>query len=121
MFVELIPLKGKRVNFAARSVISPDVNIEPYEIGVPPVFARKLTFPEPVTQHNFRYMRDLVIRGAHEYPGATMVEFEDGHMQYLVRSLLCQAALSLMSNVTGKAIIGTAYRHCESTVNPSGR
>jgi DNA-directed RNA polymerase beta' subunit len=83
--------KGKRVNYAARSVISPDVNIEPSEIGVPPVFARKLTFPEPVTQHNFREMRDLVIRGAREYPGATMVEFEDGHLQYLVRPLMPRA------------------------------
>lgn len=76
--------QGKRVNYAARSVISPDVNIEPNEIGVPPVFARKLTFPEPVTQNNFREMRDLVIRGTKEYPGASMVEFEDGHIQHLV-------------------------------------
>ncbi|KAF8471484.1 beta and beta-prime subunits of DNA dependent RNA-polymerase [Gautieria morchelliformis] len=83
-------MMGKRVNYAARSVISPDVNIEPSEIGVPPVFARKLTFPEPVTQHNFREMRDLVIRGAREYPGATMVEFEDGHLQYLEKLSLEQ-------------------------------
>ncbi|KAF8522225.1 hypothetical protein BU17DRAFT_45191 [Hysterangium stoloniferum] len=76
-------MMGKRVNYAARSVISPDVNIEPNEIGIPPVFARKLTFPEPVTQHNFREMRDLVIKGTREYPGATMVEFEDGHIQHL--------------------------------------
>ncbi|KAF8580902.1 beta and beta-prime subunits of DNA dependent RNA-polymerase [Ramaria rubella] len=76
-------MMGKRVNYAARSVISPDVNIEPNEIGIPPVFARKLTFPEPVTQHNFRAMRDLVIRGTREYPGASMVEYEDGHMQQL--------------------------------------
>ncbi|KIJ44014.1 hypothetical protein M422DRAFT_228619 [Sphaerobolus stellatus SS14] len=76
-------MMGKRVNYAARSVISPDVNIEPNEIGVPPVFARKLTFPEPVTQHNVREMRELVIRGTREYPGASMVEFEDGHMQLL--------------------------------------
>jgi DNA-directed RNA polymerase I subunit RPA1 len=47
-------MMGKRVNFAARSVISPDPNIETNEIGVPPVFARKLTYPEPVTSHNFK-------------------------------------------------------------------
>lgn len=35
-------MMGKRVNFAARSVISPDPNIETNEIGVPPVFAKKL-------------------------------------------------------------------------------
>lgn len=47
-------MMGKRVNYAARSVISPDPNIETNEIGVPPVFARKLTYPEPVTSHNFK-------------------------------------------------------------------
>ncbi|KAH8094813.1 beta and beta-prime subunits of DNA dependent RNA-polymerase [Cristinia sonorae] len=76
-------MMGKRVNYAARSVISPDVNIEPNEIGIPPVFARKLTFPEPVTPANFHEMRALVIAGPRSYPGATMVEFEDGHLQFL--------------------------------------
>ncbi|KAF8272487.1 RNA polymerase I largest subunit [Lactarius quietus] len=76
-------MMGKRVNYAARSVISPDVNIEPNEIGVPPIFARKLTFPEPVTPVNFHEMRQLVINGPKIYPGATIVEFEDGHQIYL--------------------------------------
>ncbi|KAI5119511.1 hypothetical protein M0805_002447 [Coniferiporia weirii] len=76
-------MMGKRVNFAARSVISPDANIEPNEIGVPPVFARKLTFPEPVTDHNVHLMRELVINGPHNYPGASIVEFENGNKQYL--------------------------------------
>ncbi|KAF8897740.1 hypothetical protein BD779DRAFT_1608262 [Infundibulicybe gibba] len=72
-------MMGKRVNYAARSVISPDVNIEPNEIGIPPVFARKLTFPEPVTPANFHEMRQRVIAGPRGYPGATIVEYEDGH------------------------------------------
>jgi DNA-directed RNA polymerase I subunit RPA1 len=66
-------------------VISPDINIETNEIGVPPVFARKLTFPEPVTQHNVTRLRELVIRGPKEHPGASMVQFEDGVVQSLVR------------------------------------
>ena len=72
------------MNYAARSVISPDVNIEPNEIGVPPVFARKLTFPEPVTAANFHEMRQLVINGPKIYPGASIVENEDGSQIYLV-------------------------------------
>ncbi|KAF8639898.1 hypothetical protein AX17_001150 [Amanita inopinata Kibby_2008] len=76
-------MMGKRVNYAARSVISPDVNIEPNEIGVPPVFARKLTFPEPVTPFNIHELRQLVISGPNNYPGASMVEYEDGHRQSL--------------------------------------
>ncbi|EIW82067.1 beta and beta-prime subunits of DNA dependent RNA-polymerase [Coniophora puteana RWD-64-598 SS2] len=76
-------MMGKRVNYAARSVISPDVNIEPNEIGIPPVFARKLTYPEPVTPINFHELRQYVIAGPKNYPGATMVEYEDGHQQSL--------------------------------------
>ncbi|KAF8842743.1 beta and beta-prime subunits of DNA dependent RNA-polymerase [Paxillus ammoniavirescens] len=76
-------MMGKRVNYAARSVISPDVNIEPNEIGIPPVFARKLTYPEPVTPLNVHQCRQWVINGPKIYPGATMVEFEDGRLQSL--------------------------------------
>lgn len=72
------------MNYAARSVISPDVNIEPNEIGIPPVFARKLTFPEPVTPANVHELRQQVITGPKGYPGATMVEYEDGHQVSLV-------------------------------------
>ncbi|KAG8969893.1 hypothetical protein FRC03_000139 [Tulasnella sp. 419] len=75
-------MMGKRVNYAARSVISPDVNIETNEIGIPPIFARKLTFPEPVTFHNVHEMRQLVINGP-KYPGASIVQFEDGSQQSL--------------------------------------
>ena len=71
-------MMGKRVNFAARSVISPDVNIETNEIGVPPVFAKRLTYPEPVTVHNYELMRQLVINGPDVYPGAHAVRGEDG-------------------------------------------
>lgn len=73
------------MNYAARTVISPDVNIEPNEIGVPPVFARKLTYPEPVTEHNIHEMRQLVINGPNVYPGANFVEYEDGQLMDLVR------------------------------------
>lgn len=76
-------MMGKRVNYAARSVISPDPNIETNEIGVPPVFARKLTFPEPVTSHNFRDMQQAVINGANKWPGAVAIENEDGRIQML--------------------------------------
>lgn len=73
-------MMGKRVNFAARSVISPDPNIETNEIGVPPVFARKLTYPEPVTSHNFKEMQQAVINGADKWPGAAAIENENGQV-----------------------------------------
>ena len=73
-------MMGKRVNFAARSVISPDPNIETNEVGVPLVFAKKLTYPEPVTNHNFWEMKQAVINGPDKYPGATAIENEMGQV-----------------------------------------
>ncbi|KAG5460181.1 MAG: hypothetical protein BJ554DRAFT_7802, partial [Olpidium bornovanus] len=76
-------MMGKRVNYAARSVISPDPNIETSEIGVPPVFAVKLTYPEPVTYHNVKELRQAVINGPKVWPGATHVQHEDGEVTAL--------------------------------------
>lgn len=67
-------MMGKRVNFAARTVISPDPLIGTHEIGVPHVFARTLTYPQPVTPWNMKYLRQCVINGCDKYPGATHVE-----------------------------------------------
>lgn len=39
-------MMGKRVNYACRSVISPDPYLAVNEIGIPPAFALKLTYPE---------------------------------------------------------------------------
>ncbi|KAL2823350.1 hypothetical protein BDW59DRAFT_97860 [Aspergillus cavernicola] len=76
-------MMGKRVNFAARSVISPDPNIETNEIGVPEIFAKKLTYPEPVTNHNFWEMKQAVINGPDKYPGAAAIENELGQVTNL--------------------------------------
>jgi len=50
-------MMGKRVNFACRSVISPDPYIHTGEIGIPVRFARTLTYPEPVTAWNVHVLR----------------------------------------------------------------
>ncbi|KAF2218814.1 hypothetical protein BDZ85DRAFT_307063 [Elsinoe ampelina] len=73
-------MMGKRVNFAARTVISPDPNIETNEIGVPPVFAIKLTYPEPVTDHNFQELKEAVMNGPFVWPGAVAIENENGQV-----------------------------------------
>ena len=70
-------MMGKRVNYACRSVISPDPYIGANEIGLPQYFAETLTYPTPVTDINIGEMRDLVERGAFNYPGARWVEFPD--------------------------------------------
>eukprot|EP01127_Copromyxa_protea_P016159 TRINITY_DN4752_c0_g1_i1.p1 TRINITY_DN4752_c0_g1~~TRINITY_DN4752_c0_g1_i1.p1 ORF type:complete len:1593 (+),score=456.38 TRINITY_DN4752_c0_g1_i1:313-4779(+) len=71
-------MMGKRVNFAARSVISPDPYLDTDEIGIPEYFAKTLTYPEPVTDHNVSWLRELVLNGPDVYPGAKAVEDEDG-------------------------------------------
>lgn len=74
-------MMGKRVNFAARSVITPDPNLNIDEIGVPEAFALKLTYPVPVTPWNVVELRRLVLNGPDVHPGAVMVENEDGMIQ----------------------------------------
>ncbi|WVO12596.1 hypothetical protein L204_100201 [Cryptococcus depauperatus] len=83
-------MMGKRVNYAARSVISPDINIETNEIGIPPVFAKKLTYPEPVTEQNIAELRQLVINGPKVHPGASLVQNEDGTQISLDRTTIEQ-------------------------------
>jgi len=53
-------LSGKRVNFSARTVISPDPNLSINELGVPISIAKELTVPVKVTQHNIEWCRDLI-------------------------------------------------------------
>uniref|UniRef100_A0A452TQ21 DNA-directed RNA polymerase subunit n=1 Tax=Ursus maritimus TaxID=29073 RepID=A0A452TQ21_URSMA len=71
-------MMGKRVDYAARSVICPDMYINTNEIGIPMVFATKLTYPQPVTPWNVQELRQAVINGPNVHPGASMVINEDG-------------------------------------------
>ena len=74
-------LQGKRVEFSARSVITPDPNISIGELGVPMKIAMNLTFPEKVTSYNRDLLYKLVQNGADKYPGAkTIVRVKGGRM-----------------------------------------
>lgn len=63
-------LMGKRVDFSARTVITPDPNISIDELGVPLRIAMNLTFPEVVNSFNIDLMYRLVRNGPDVYPGA---------------------------------------------------
>ncbi|XP_012257577.2 DNA-directed RNA polymerase I subunit RPA1 [Athalia rosae] len=76
-------MMGKRVNFAARSVITPDPNLSIDEIGIPEAFALKLTYPVPVTPWNVAELRKMILNGPNVHPGAVMVENEDGSVKRL--------------------------------------
>ncbi|MED6108851.1 hypothetical protein PIB30_028051 [Stylosanthes scabra] len=64
-------MMGKRVNFACRSVISPDPYLAVNEIGIPPYFALRLTYPERVTPWNVMKLRNAILNGPETHPGAT--------------------------------------------------
>src|SRR3989338_1255078 len=66
-------LSGKRVNFSARTVISPDPQISINEIGVPFEIARELTVSEKVNKSNIELMKILILNGSAAYPGANYV------------------------------------------------
>lgn len=71
-------LMGKRVDFSARSVITPDPAIELDEVGVPLHIAMIQTFPEKVNSININTLQKMVNNGPTEYPGANYVIRNDG-------------------------------------------
>lgn len=71
-------LAGKRTNFSARTVISPDPKLDINEVGVPESIAKKLSVPERVTEWNIEYLKSFVEKGHEEYPGANYVLRPDG-------------------------------------------
>ena len=75
-------LMGKRVDFSARSVITPDPNIDIDELGVPIKMAMNLTFPEIVNKYNIEDMYKLVRNGADRYPGAKYIRTNNGVSGY---------------------------------------
>ncbi|XP_047984620.1 DNA-directed RNA polymerase II subunit RPB1-like [Leguminivora glycinivorella] len=69
---------GKRVDFSARTVITPDPNLRIDQVGVPKSIAQNLTFPELVTPFNIDIMQELVRRGSSQYPGAKYIVRDNG-------------------------------------------
>ena len=63
-------LMGKRVDYSARTVITPDPNIQIDQLGVPYKVAMNLTFPEIVNKYNIHKLTKCVRNGPLIYPGA---------------------------------------------------
>ncbi|CAG7659349.1 unnamed protein product [Allacma fusca] len=114
-------MMGKRVNYAARTVITPDPNISIDEIGIPDAFAKVLTYPCKVTPSNVYHMRQLVLNGPSVHPGAIAVRDENGVLARLssfdqaqreavANRLLVSDSLK-DSSFTG---VKTVYRHLQN-------
>ncbi len=71
-------LAGKRTNFCARTVVSPDPYLKVNEVGVPRRIAQKLTVPEMVTGWNLEYLKKFVENGPKKYPGSNYIVRPDG-------------------------------------------
>ena len=71
-------LSGKRVNFSARTVISPDPNISINEVGVPEMIAKEVTVPVHVNEWNIDKMKTYIENGPNVHPGANYVIRLDG-------------------------------------------
>jgi DNA-directed RNA polymerase I subunit RPA1 len=102
-------MMGKRVDYGGRSVISPDPNITTDEIGVPIFMARKLTFPESVSNVNAERLAKMVRNGPTNHPGANMVLDEETG----VKTLLSRMSEEQREGIARKLSVGNqvVYRH----------
>lgn len=78
-------LMGKRVDFSARSVITPDANIDLDELGVPEEIAINLTFPEIVSPYNRERLLTYVHNGPDKHPGAKSVYIKKDRNTFSLR------------------------------------
>ncbi|MFC7043603.1 DNA-directed RNA polymerase subunit A' [Halonotius sp. GCM10025705] len=71
-------LSGKRVNFSARTVISPDPTLSLNEVGVPDRVASEMTITINVTDRTLEEAKQYVANGPETHPGANYVKRPDG-------------------------------------------
>ena len=76
-------LMGKRVDYSARSVITPDPNLSIEELGIPLKIAMNLTKPVLVNERNQRFLQSLVQNGPEIHPGAKMYVKKNGLCVYI--------------------------------------
>jgi len=76
-------LMGKRVDYSARSVITPDPNLSIRQLGVPMKIAMNLTRPVKVNSLNKNYLTKLIQNGPNVYPGAKILVKKNGDSIYL--------------------------------------
>ena len=77
-------LAGKRTNFCARTVISPDPMLGINEVGVPKSIAMRITVPETVNTWNMAYLKKFIEKGPSAYPGANYIVRPDGKKKKII-------------------------------------
>ncbi|MBI5803855.1 hypothetical protein HY450_01285 [Candidatus Pacearchaeota archaeon] len=79
-------LAGKRVNYSARTVVSPDPYLKINEIGVPMEISKVITVSESVTSTNIEEIRSMIKNGE-QYPGVNNVIRTDGRRKRVTEDL----------------------------------
>jgi DNA-directed RNA polymerase III subunit RPC1 len=88
-------LSGKRVDFSARTVISPDPNLCVNQVGVPERIAIVMTYPEQVSRYNLEKLRRCVRNGTKVHPGANLIRMAGGFTKSLAFGNRIAAAKAL--------------------------
>ena len=73
-------LMAKRVDFSARSVITADPNISIRELGIPMKIAKNITKPVVANKINKAFLTKLIQNGPDVWPGAKMLEKQNGEV-----------------------------------------
>ena len=61
-------LSGKRVDYSARTVISPDPNLRIDQVGVPEHVAKTMTYPEKVNKYNREKVSERTSGNGYSHP-----------------------------------------------------
>lgn len=102
-------LMGKRVDFSARTVITPDPNISIDEIGVPVRIAMNLTFPDVVNEYNMDQLTTLVRNGPTKYPGAKYVKKKDPYRTIRLKNMDTSQITLEIGDVVDRHLINGDY------------
>ena len=76
-------LMGKRVDFSARCVITPEAYFDSDRVGIPYDIAKRLTVPVTVNATNIQMLTERIRRGADDVHGAQTLVASDGTVTHL--------------------------------------
>jgi len=102
-------LMGKRVDFSARTVITPDPCISIDEIGVPIKIAMNLTFPDIVNKYNKEDLLKYVRNGPDIYPGAKYIRKQNPHRTIRLKNIDRSALELEIGDVVDRHMINGDY------------
>ena len=102
-------LMGKRVDYSARSVITPDPNLELDELGVPLQIASNLTIPETVNHFNIKRLTTLVENGPMKWPGAKTIIKKQGSIQISIQHSNTENLLLSIGDIVNRHLLDGDY------------